>query len=91
MVTCVSHVVVHPVRSADVTSRMVSAPDAVRNQQIVSASNVENKAIEYRQYAYSFPLVEGTPLTLLSIDVASSSALANALNTASKMWWMLRP
>ena len=81
MVTCVSHVVVHPVRFADVTSRMVSAPDAVRNHQSVSASN-----IEYWQIAYSFPLVEGTPLTLLSIEVASSSALANALNTASKMW-----
>ena len=29
--TCVSHVVVHPVRSADVTSKMASAPDAARN------------------------------------------------------------
>jgi len=39
---CVSHVVVHPVRSADVTSRMVSAPVAVRHRQSVSASNVSS-------------------------------------------------
>lgn len=42
MGTCVSHVVVHPVRSADVTSRMVSVPDAERNHQSVSASRVLN-------------------------------------------------
>ena|SRR3990172_298168 len=40
---------------------------------------------EYRQLAYNFPLVEGTPVTLPSIDLASSSALAKDLNTDSKM------
>ncbi|MBI5192520.1 MAG: hypothetical protein HZA08_03635 [Nitrospirae bacterium] len=40
MGACVSHVVVHPVKSADVTSKMVSVPDATRSHQSVIVSNV---------------------------------------------------
>ena len=40
---------------------------------------------------YSAPLVEGTPLTRGSDSVASRSARATALYSASVMWWGSRP
>ena len=40
---------------------------------------------------YSVPLVESTPSIRASLRVAASSALANALNIASSLWWSFSP
>ena len=40
---------------------------------------------------YSVPLVDKTPSIRASLRVAASSALANALNMASSLWWSFSP
>ena len=45
----------------------------------------------YNERIYSVPLVESTPSIRASLRVAASSALANALNMASSLWWSFSP
>ena len=56
---------------------------------IHTASSVQRKRVTF--FIYKLPFVESTSLMRASIDTASSSAFANALNTASIMWWLFSP
>src|SRR5262249_4705244 len=63
-------------------------------QRLLDRAQIAHPVVEDRDpraHWLSVPLVDGTPVSSGSIETATRSARAKALNEASIMWWALVP